>query len=496
MAPAPTSPTDLEHRLDFETLTADALRESAARLTLAISAAGACAWDFDLRTGRVWATPEGKRLYGFAGDSEVTLEAFLGVVHPEDVGRVRERVSRTAAAGADFIDEYRVVLPGGATRWIAARGGVHSATGTSGPHIFGISVEVTTRKLAEAEHRANVARLEAAIDAAGLGFYVMSNRGQTAVLDDRSRDLFGIPPEEDARVRSFWLEHVHPDDRGLVVQASRDVIDGAVDRLSRVYRYHHPTRGLVWYRHTTRTFDRDASGRAVLVAGVLQDITRQKQAEEELRSLNRRLIQAQEAERALLARELHDDVTQRMAVLAIDLGRAEAAASGGPQAETLRTVREGLVRLSEDIHVLAYQLHPSVLEELGLPEALRTECERRGRQGGIDLTLELDPAPAAVGTDATLCLYRVAQEALGNVVRHAGARTASVILRQMDGGLLLAIRDDGVGFDPAERRRGRSLGLASMRERLRLVNGTLDIESVPGQGTAIVAWVPGEGGPQ
>jgi signal transduction histidine kinase len=108
--------------------------------------------------------------------------------------------------------------------------------------------------------------------------------------------------------------------------------------------------------------------------------------------------------------------------------------------------------------------------------------------------VELDPLPAFVGRDAALCLFRVAQEALNNVTRHAGARAASVVLRQMDGGLLLAVRDDGVGFDPASPGTGRRLGLASMRERVRLVNGTLDIESAPGRGTAIVAWVPAEGG--
>ena len=97
------------------------------------------------------------------------------------------------------------------------------------------------------------------------------------------------------------------------------------------------------------------------------------------------------------------------------------------------------MRLSEDIHSLAYQLHPSVLEELGLAEALRAECERRGRQGRLDVSVDLEPLPAGVGKDAALCLFRVAQEALNNVARHAGARAASVTLRQMDGGLLLAV---------------------------------------------------------
>ena len=151
------------------------------------------------------------------------------------------------------------------------------------------------------------------------------------------------------------------------------------------------------------------------------------------------------------------------------------------------------MRLSEDVHALAYQLHPSVLKELGLASALRAECERLGRQSRVAISLKLDPLPDVVGKDEALCLFRVAQEALNNVVRHAGARAATVTVRQMDGGLLLAVRDDGVGFDLAGPAIGRSLGLASMRERVQLVDGTLDVESAPGRGTAIVAWVPAEG---
>jgi hypothetical protein len=237
--------------------------------------------------------------------------------------------------------------------------------------------------------------------------------------------MFGFPPELEARVRAFWLEHIHPDDRAGVVEASHDVFEGRVDHIRLDYRYLHPTRGLVWYRHTSRSFERDRSGRVSRTAGAIQDITDQKRTEEDLRTLSRRLIQAQEAGRALLARELHDDVTQRMAVLAIDLGRAESEAPGSARSEIMRTVREGLVRLSEDIHTLAYHLHPAVLEELGLAEALRTECERRGRHVDIAVTLDLDPVPAAVGKDATLCLYRVAQEALNNVARHARAGAAA-----------------------------------------------------------------------
>jgi len=473
-----------------------AIAVAAVLIALATSFAGAGAWDLDTATGRIWATPHAKALYGLPVTADVTLDGILSVIHPEDVDRVRGLVSKAVASFSEFVAEYRIVLPGGDVRWIAARGQFRPEKGAPPHRMLGMSLDVTAHKQAEAAQRAIVARLEAAVDAAGLGFYLMSPPAEAPDLDDRTRAMLGVPPEDEPRSRSFWLEHVHPDDRDRVIQASRDVMDEGVERLSRVYRYQHPTRGLVWYQHTTRTFERDALGRPTRVAGVMQDITEQKRAEEELSTLSRRLIRAQEAERALLARELHDDVTQRMAVLAIDLGRAEPGAPGGAQSEILRTVREGLIRLSEDVHSLAYRLHPSVLEELGLAEALRTECERRGRRGGIDITLDLDPVPAAFGKYAALCLYRVAQEALNNVIRHARAHTAHVVLRQMDGGLLLAVRDDGVGFDPGEGRGRGSLGLVSMQERLRLVNGTLDVESAPGHGTSVTAWVPGEGGQQ
>ncbi len=301
-----------------------------------------------------------------------------------------------------------------------------------------------------------------------------------------------MPPEreEGLQFRDFWLEHLHPDDRPRLLRLREHMHDGKVDRLSLEYRYLHPSRGEVWIHHLSTAARRDAGGRPLHVFGVLRDVSQRKRVEEELRALSRRLITAQEEERALLARELHDDLTQRVAVLAIEAGRAEIAAGQGADAQVMRSLREGLVKLGEDIHALAYQLHPSVLEELGLAEALRAECERRGRQLHIDLSIELDPPSGAVGREAALCLFRVAQEALNNVTRHARTSAADVTLRPMDGGLLLAVRDDGVGFDQVRPRRARSLGLASMRERVQLMNGTFDVESAPGRGTTVIAWVP------
>lgn len=360
--------------------------------------------------------------------------------------------------------------------------------------------QVFTHALVRKRHEEQLLRSEArqaaSAELAGLAYYEVNFEEGVARVDERLRDICGIPADrtQGLQALAFWMEHLHADDHDRVLERRRQLHDGSLERLTEEYRILHPTRGERWILHVGRVARRDAAGRTLESYGVLRDITESKQAEQALRELSRRLIRAHEDERALLARELHDDVTQRLAVLAIDVGRAELAAPHGPQAEVMHAVRDELVRLSEDIHSLAYQLHPSVLEELGLVEALRAEIERRGRQGRLAVTMDLETVPAVAGKEAELCLFRVAQEALNNVGRHSGTAAASVTLRKADGGLLLAVRDGGAGFDPAGPKPGPSLGLMSMRERVRLVNGTLDIESAPGQGTTLVAWVPAQAG--
>jgi PAS domain S-box-containing protein len=474
----------------------ETLRESEERLSVAADSAEAGLWTLDYSTGVFWATVRARAIFGYSLDEVITMERLEASVHPDDRDLVRGTIERSMRAGEPANVEYRIILSGdGRVRWIASHGRPQFTSTGKPDRLMGVSIDVTERKRGEEAHRASEARLAAAADLAGLAFYEVDFAQRVAFVDDRFRDVCGVPPDREQGLQplEFWIEHLHPEDRERVMDQRRQMHDGRLERLNIEYRFLHPAHGEKWIHHVARVPRRDANGHVVVTFGVLRDITERKRVEDALRDLSRRLIRAQEEERALLARELHDDLTQRVAVLAIEAGRAELAAPDGSQAQAFQSVREGLVRLSEDIHSLAYQLHPSVLEELGLAEALRAECERVGRQGRIDLSVELDPLPAFVGRDAALCLFRVAQGALNNVTRHAGSRAASVTLRQMDGGLLLAVRDDGVGFDPASPGTGMSLGLASMRERVRLVNGTLDIESAPGRGTEIIAWVPVEG---
>jgi signal transduction histidine kinase len=218
-----------------------------------------------------------------------------------------------------------------------------------------------------------------------------------------------------------------------------------------------------------------------------------RRAEEAAHELSGRLIGAQEAERSRLARELHDDVTQRLALLAIDAGREERKSAGTGAGSAMRTMREGLVRLSEDVHALSYRLHPAILEDLGLVEALKTECERLSRSCSIRMEARSEAIPDKLPHDISLCLFRVAQEALRNIARHAEAGGVEVRLAPRDGGLELSVHDDGRGFEPAQDRSRGSLGHASMRQRVLLLGGRLDIDSRPGRGTTIRAWVPLKG---
>jgi PAS domain S-box-containing protein len=473
----------------------EALRESEERLSLAADSAEAGLWVLDYETGIFWATAKTRAIFGFTPDDVITLGLFAAVVHPDDWDLVRGVIEHPPLSLSEpVVVEYRILADSGDVRWISSRGRPRHAADGRLDRLMGVCTDVTGRRRAQDALLASEARLASGAELAGLAFYEVDFAAGTMFADERLCDLCGVPPDrrEGLGIIEFWMEHLHPDDGPQVMGLRRQLHEGERDRFSLEYRYLHPDRGERWVNHLAGVFARDASGRATRTHGVLRDVTERKRVEEELHELSRRLIGAHEEERALLARELHDDVSQRLAVLAIEAGRAELSAQDGAQKEAMRAIREGLTLLSEDVHSLAYQLHPSVLEELGLAEALRAECERRGRQGRLSLSLDLGPLPTTVAKDTALCLFRVAQEALNNVARHARATTVTVRLRQEDDGLLLVVGDDGVGFEEEQARKSPHLGLASMRERVRLVHGAIDVESAPGRGTDVIAWVPVE----
>ena len=204
------------------------------------------------------------------------------------------------------------------------------------------------------------------------------------------------------------------------------------------------------------------------------------------------LINAQEEERRRIARELHDDFGQRVALLALDLEqlRRERSRSRKHVDERLQSLLERTRHLATDIRRLSHELHPSILEYLGLVPAIRQFCSELSRRYGIQIDFSYPDLPQPIPMDVTLCVYRVVQEALWNVVKHSGTKTAQVDLRKTFGQLGLRVTDTGIGFDQEEINVTRGLGLLSMKERVRLVDGWISITRQAPRGTRVDAQIP------
>jgi signal transduction histidine kinase len=238
------------------------------------------------------------------------------------------------------------------------------------------------------------------------------------------------------------------------------------------------------------------TAQVILIVALLLNRRRRRRAEVLSVHLGRRLISAQEDERRLLARELHDDLSQRLARLAIDSAYIAANPDAEDARDVLKTLQPELVSVSKDVHDMSYRLHPSLLDDLGLVLALQTECERVRRYADVNIIehypdggMKIPPAPA-------LCVYRIAQEALHNAVKYAQAEKIEVSVGREgpDGSSIsLTVSDNGIGFEPAGDSVNWGLGLLSMRERAQLAGGSWEIRSKPGKGTTVRARVPIEG---
>jgi signal transduction histidine kinase len=216
------------------------------------------------------------------------------------------------------------------------------------------------------------------------------------------------------------------------------------------------------------------------VACILHDITDRKRAE-------RKVIEAQEQERSRIARELHDDINQRLAVLAVQLERLQGDPSDS-QSRALE-LRKDVIKILSDVQSLSHELHSSSLEYLGVVAGMKSWCKEFAQRQRIDVDFQGDVA-SIVAAEIGLTLFRVLQEALHNVIKHSGAKRAEVRLREDSGEIHLTVCDLGRGFDIDAGSPRKGLGLTSMQERVRLVNGTISIDSKPMRGTSIHVRVP------
>jgi PAS domain S-box-containing protein len=299
-------------------------------------------------------------------------------------------------------------------------------------------------------------------------------------------DFTGQPIE--TQLGHGWAESLHPQD-----------VTGCLETSERAFNRREA------FRMEYRLRRKDGVYRWVLDQGVPRfaedgafagyigsciDVTELKLAEESLSTMSQRLIEAQEAERRRIARELHDDISQRLALQILHLQRFNASSSPADVLDGIAKIAQQTADLARDVRALSHSLHSANLEYLGLSAATSGFCKELCDQHHVTIDLRSEDVPADLSRDVSLCLFRTLQEALQNAIKHSGSRRFHVSLRGRAHEVELTVRDSGVGFEPEEAAKDGRLGLTSMRERLKLVNGKVTIDSQVGRGTTIHAKVP------
>ncbi|MEW5974249.1 MAG: PAS domain-containing protein [Acidobacteriota bacterium] len=318
--------------------------------------------------------------------------------------------------------------------------------------------------------------------------------GLSVFVNPQASQILGYAKKEVEKMGiKLLLRNLHPDDVQVVVEHLARLADAQDEDVFEIeYRVQRADGQWRWLQSRDVVFSRGQDGRPKEILGMAVDTTRRKTAEEELRHLSARIVSAQEDERRRLARELHDDLCQKLAALSIDLELLQQSlpTSRKEILKRLQPIGERLGLLSDTVRDLSHQLHPAVLDDLGLKAALQTECEEFAVREGIPVRFLSGKLPSSISPEVAMCLYRVAQQSLWNVARHSRASRVMVRLRRTDDRLVLTIQDTGVGFDPLNVSGQTGLGLASMEERVRLVRGRFSVRSEPGQGTEVRAEVP------
>jgi signal transduction histidine kinase len=287
-----------------------------------------------------------------------------------------------------------------------------------------------------------------------------------------------------------FIARVHPDDRDAYASPETGLTDqNPVYQCS--FRVIRPDGNLIWLEANGRVFF-DDQGRRQRIIGMVADVTERKHAQEALSAVSRRLIEAQEEERTRIARELHDDLSQRMALLQIGLEQLARDASGlsSKTRKELRNLIRVSTEVSSSIHNLSHQLHPYKLDTLGLVASLRGLSNEFAHQHNLHVQFVNRDIRGPIPRNISLCLFRIAQEALRNVVKHSNATEARIELSGHGDQVELCISDSGAGFLLEDAKLETGLGFISMRERLRLVGGRLWVKSKPSHGTRIRVRVP------
>jgi PAS domain S-box-containing protein len=441
----------------------------------------------------------------WCADYSLKSGEILGRSHYEIFPEIPERwrqIHRRCLAGETIrADEDRWEHAGGDPTWLRweIRPWGDQSGKPEGVLIF--SEDITGRKRIEAALRESEATIRALLETASQSILAVDLNGAVVLANRMAEEMFGY---ERSELLGMPLERLLPERRRTSHLSYR--AEFAAHPRTRPMGAGMELQGL---RKDGTEFPIEVSlssvqtSRGTLAVAFITDITKRKQAEtalqkseNDLRALARSLLTAQEDERRRVARDLHDDVTQRLALLSIEIGKlaAEFPPSEDRIGTRLRSF-QGQARLaSKEVHRLSHGLHPSVIEDFGLSTALEEFCEEFGKAQGINLRFDGLAADAGLSAEGASCLYRIAQECLRNAAKHAGATEVHVGITSDGANVQLTVKDNGSGFCVGADRVTSGLGLVSMKERIKMAKGTISITSHPGQGTEIVASVPLPGG--
>ena len=430
--------------------------------------------------------PAAERLFGYSAQEAVGQS--ISLIIPAELHGEEEQILRRLRAGEriEHHETRRITRDG---RCVDVSLSISPVRDGHGKIIGAAKIlrDITEKKRAEEALRESEERFRLIANTVPVAIWIADASKQCTYVNQRWLDLTGRPFE--AALGTGWKDRIHPEDIERIWIGYATAFDRREPfQVEYRVRGHDGEYRWVLANGVPRY---SGSGSFAGYIGSATDVTERKMVEEALSRVGRRLIEAQEEERARLARELHDDINQRLFLLSMNLGLLMQS-DAGSETERIRQieqVRAEVIDLVKDVQSLSHRLHPPRLEYLGIAEAAAALCAEISRQQGIEVCFHAESVPEGVPRRIVVCLYRVLQEGLHNAIKHSDTSKVEVLLRGRAGQIELRIDDFGVGFD-VEATQGCGLGLTSMRERVKAVNGQFFVRSKPERGTSILACVP------